>query len=61
MNSLKNTWLEDLVNEFGYYVRDKGWVGISEKRHGRHQRSTVEVDYVLKRIQIEMNLEMIKL
>lgn len=42
------TWLEDLVNEFSNNVGDEGWIGVSEKRHGSHQRSTVEIDDILQ-------------
>jgi hypothetical protein len=40
--------LEDLVNEFSNNVGDEGWIGVSEKRHGSHQRSTVEIDDILQ-------------
>jgi hypothetical protein len=42
------TWLEDLVNEFSNNVGDEGWICVSEKRNGSHQRSTVEIYDILQ-------------
>jgi hypothetical protein len=53
---LKLTRLEDLIYEFSNDIRDKGWIGVSEKRHRSHQRSAIEIDDILKQKTIASKL-----
>ena len=53
---MKLTRLEDLVYEFSNDIRDKGWIGVSEKRHRSHQRSAIEIDDILKQTTITSEL-----
>lgn len=42
-----DTWLEDFVSEFRDDIRDEIRIGVGEKGHGRHQRSTVIIYHIL--------------